>query len=172
MTAVQAPTGLITLLGMTLMVAPLATLGGCAGFQPLYGHGALAADLSAISIQTPQTRTGFLLRQQLADELALKKDVPARYRLSVTFDEVRRPRGLNLDDSPTRYELRLNLTYVLVEAATGKVMLKASKPVDVSTDSVVQPYASIAAQQDAEQRAASQAAEMIRTDIAMTLAHE
>ena len=39
-------------------------------------------------------------------------------------------------------------------------------------DAVAQPYASMAAQQDAEQRAADEAAAMIRTDVALALAHE
>src|SRR4051812_10004552 len=93
-----------------LVCAPLA---GCAGFTPLYSQQGLAAGMSAIAVDTPQTRTGHLLREQLEDQLAIRKDRPAQYRLAVVIEEQRRPRGLNSDDTPTRYELRLKLTYTL-----------------------------------------------------------
>src|SRR3569832_2423059 len=89
---------------------------------------------------------------------------PAQYRLAVVSVERRRARGLNPDDTPTRYELKLDLTYTLTEIAGGKVVLKGAKPIFISTDAVVQPYASVAAQQDAELRAATEAAELIRTN--------
>jgi LPS-assembly lipoprotein len=153
-----------------LALAATLPLGACAGFVPLYSQQGLAAGMSAISVETPQTRTGYLLREQLEDQLAIRKDAPAQYRLTVVIVETRRPRGLNADDTPTRYELRLRLTYTLTEVPGGRVVLKGSKPIFVSTDAVIQPYASIAAQQDAEQRAATEAATLIRTDVALALA--
>jgi len=152
------------------LAASLPLLGACAGFTPLYAQQGLAAGMSAIAVETPQTRTGYLLREQLEDQLAVRKDTPAQYRLAVVIVERRRPRGLNPDDTPTRYELKLDLTYTLTEIAGGKVVLKGAKPIFISTDAVVQPYASVAAQQDAELRAATEAAELIRTDVALALA--
>ena len=154
-----------------IALAGTLALSACAGFTPLYGQGGLGRAMGSISIQTPRTRTGHLLREQLEDQLAVRRGAvePARYRLAVVMDESRRARGLNPDDTPTRYELRLQLTYTLTDTSTGQVVLKASKPVMISTDAVLQPYASIAAQQDAELRAATEAAQLIRTDVALAL---
>jgi LPS-assembly lipoprotein len=151
------------------LAALLPLMIGACGFQPLYAQPGVTGGMSAISIVTPQTRTGYLMREQLEDELAVNKGATPRYKLAVAIVERRRPRGLNPDDTPTRYELRLDVTYVLTELPGGKVLLTRTRPVFISADAVVQPYASIAAQEDSEQRAASEAAQAIRTDVALTL---
>jgi LPS-assembly lipoprotein len=147
----------------------LSATAGCVGFTPLYADPGVAGGLHDIVIDTPQTRTGFLLRQQLEDELAISKDAPPRYRLAITVIERRRPRGLNPDDTPTRYESRLDVSYTLTELG-GKVLLQRSRPVFVSVNAVVQPYANIVTQDDSEQRVAREAAQLIRTDVALALA--
>ena len=148
--------------------ALLPLLGGC-GFTPLYAEPGLVPDLRAIEVHTPQGRTGALLREELEDALAVRHDTPARYRLDVQIVDRRRPRGLQPDDTPTRYELRLDVTYTLTEVPGGREILKRTKPVFVSADATDQPYAGIAAQQDSEQRAASEAADLIKTDVALAL---
>ncbi len=154
----------------TLAILGLAALTGACGFQPLYADPKVSGGMRAIAIQTPQTRTGYLMREQLRDELAVNTDLTPRYRLVITIAERRRPRGLNPDDTPTRYELRLDVGYTLTEIDGGKVLLKATRPVFISADAVVQPYASIAAQNDSEERAATEAAQIVRTDVALALA--
>ena len=69
----------------------------------------------------------------------------------------------------TRYELRLDLTYTLSEAQGGKVLLKKTKPVFITADATDQPYSGIAAQQDSQARAASEAAALIRVDVALAI---
>jgi LPS-assembly lipoprotein len=153
-----------------LAIAALAALTGACGFQPLYAQPNVVGGMRAISIVTPQTRTGYLMREQLSDELAVNKDLTPRYRLTITILERRRPRGLNPDDTPTRYELHLDVGYTLTEIEGGKVLLKGMRPVFISSDAVVQPYASIAAQGSSEERAASEAAQIVRTEVVLALA--
>lgn len=152
------------------IVGALATTAGCAGagLTPLYAEPNVASNLHAVSIDTPKTRTGFMLRQQLEDELAVSNTETPRYHLAVTVVERRRPRGLNPDDTPTRFETRLDVSYTLTDA-DGKVLLQRSRPVFVSVNAVVQPYASIATQDDSEERVARAAAQVIRTDVALAL---
>lgn len=152
-----------------LAIAALTLSVSACGFTPMYANPQLAPNMRAIAVTTPQTRTGYLLREQLNDQLAVDREAKPRYRLTVAILERRRPRGLNPDDTPTRYELHLDVTYTLVEAETGKTILKQTRPVFVSADAVVDPYASIAAQNDTQERAAEEAAEIIRTDVSLAL---
>ncbi len=154
----------------TLMIAAMTLAVGACGFTPMYANPQVSANMRAIAVVTPQTRVGYLLREQLNDQLAVDRMATPRYRLTVAVVERRRPRGLNPDDTPTRYELHLDVTYTLAEAEGGKVILKKMRPVFVSADAVVDPYASVAAQQDSQQRAAEEAAEIIRTDVSLALA--
>ncbi len=154
-------------LNVIAIVGLFSVTAGCAGLTPLYAEPGVTSGLHAIAIDTPQTRTGYLIRQQLEDELATGKEAP-RYRLAVTLVERRRPRGLNPDDTPTRFETRLDVNYTLTDT-DGKVLLQRSHPVFVSVNAVVQPYASIATQQDGEERIAREAAKAIRTDVALAL---
>ena len=91
---------------------------------------------------------------------------PADYRLDITLIEKRYPRGLNLDNTADRYEAHLTVNYQLVQIGNGKVLKTGSAPVEVSYAASGEPYAGIAAQQDAQKRAAGQAAQRIRIDLA------
>ena len=153
-----------------LAITALALGVSACGFTPMYANPQLSQNMRAIAITTPQTRTGYLLREQLDDQLNVDRTATPRYRLAVAIVEKRRPRGLNPDDTPTRYELHLDVTYTLVEAEGGKTILKQTRPVFVSSDAVVDPYASLAAQEDSQERAAEEAAEIIRTDVSLALA--
>lgn len=144
-----------------LAAAPLA---GC-GFTPLYANTSLTPALQAIDVTAPQSRTGYLLREQLDDELGRKLDTGPRYRLAVTIDERRIPRGLRVNNIAAVYQVGLAVNYVLSDAVTGAVLLRSQAPVTVSYDAPDQPYAAVAAQQDAEERAANQAAVRIRLDL-------
>jgi LPS-assembly lipoprotein len=126
--------------------------------------------LRAVDIVTPPGRAAYLLREQLNDELARDFSVPARYRLNLTVAEVRNPLGLQVSNVATAVELHLRVGYELVENATGKVLLRSQAPVLVYYGSVEAPYAGIAAQQDAQERAASQAAVEIRLDLSRRFA--
>jgi LPS-assembly lipoprotein len=141
-----------------------AGLSAC-GFTPLYANPNLTPALQAVDVVVPQSRTGYLLREQLNDELGRNLATGPRYRLTVTLEERRIPRGLRVNNIAAVYQVGLSVSYTLTDAATGAVLLRAAAPVTVSYDAPDQPYASVAAQQDAEERAANQAAIRIRLDL-------
>lgn len=156
---------------LRLLAAMTATLllGGC-GFTPLYADKGVVSGLSHVQVEAPQTRMGYLLRESLQDDLAIKRGEPAEYRLVLDLNEMRLPRGLRPDATADRYETRLKLNYTLTRIATGEVVLKRSTTVSVISDAASQPYAGVASQQDAEVRVAWEASQMMRTQILRTLA--
>ena len=162
-----SPSRPIAAAGLVLAVAALsAGLGGCIGFSPLYGAEGVAPKLSAIEVAQPDGRLGFMMRQSLTDSLGRDGTTPAIYRLTYTNRELRVPRGITISNVASRYEVDLSTTYALTEIATGKVVTQGLVSVAVTYDVQNQPYASLAAQQDGERRAAEQAADRLRLELA------
>jgi LPS-assembly lipoprotein len=153
-----------------LLVAMAAGLTGC-GFTPLYGVQGLAPALSSIETIAPQGRSGFLLRGQLDDALGRNAAVPPEYRLTMRLAENRYPRGVRVDNIANRYELVLVVDYTLT-AVKGGVVKTGHVQASVTYDSADQPYASIAAEQDGQERAATEAARQIRLDLSSWLARQ
>ncbi len=145
-------------------------LSGC-GFTPLYaGHG-VTANLAAIDVVAPEGRTGYLIRQHLDDAFAKNRGAPPVYRMALALGEARYPRGVRIDNVATRYEYVLTADYILTNVASGAQAKRGSVRVDLTYDSADQPYASITAQQDAQDRAAEEAARRIQLELAVWLAN-
>jgi LPS-assembly lipoprotein len=153
---------------LALLLTP--ALNAC-GFTPLYADPGVVHGLSHIQVEVPQTRTGYLIREDLQDNLALHGgDEKPEYRLVVDLNEIRMARGLRPDATADRYETRLRMNYTLTRIATGEVVLKRSSTVSVVTPATAQPYAGIAGQQAAQERAAWGASQFIKTQILRALA--
>jgi LPS-assembly lipoprotein len=152
------------LLTATLGLAALG-LGGC-GFTPLYATPGVNSKLASIQVSRPDGRTGFLMGQYLDDDLGKDRTETPAYRLLLKTNEVRIPRGIRVDNVASRYEVDLNTTYTLIDVATRKIVTAGLVKVNVTYDSADQPYAGIAAEQDGQRRAAEQAAERIRLELA------
>ena len=146
-----------------------ASLGGC-GFTPLYAEHGVAGGLSAIAVNVPRGRTAFLLSQDLEDSLARDHNVAPAYRLDITLEERNYPRGLQINDVATHNETHVNVGYHLVDLASGKVLKAGTERVEVTFAVAAQPYAGVSAEQDAQARAASTAADRIRLDLAVYFA--
>jgi LPS-assembly lipoprotein len=152
-----------------LFAAASLALAAC-GFTPLYGAPGMVADLAAIEVTAPQGRTGFLLRQSLDDALAHNGAVAPLYRLGLAITEQKIPRGVRVDNVANRYELVLSVNYTLTTTAGAPA--KAGRiTTSVTYDSADQPYASIAAEQDGQERAAAEAARQIHLDLASWMAN-
>ena len=148
------------------ITAGLAALGLAAcGFTPLYATQGLAPGLASIEVKVPHGRLAYLLSESLNDDLARDRDQPAVYRLDLTLTSRVFARGLNLDETAAYYEDHVIVDYRLVEIATGRVMKTGTQPVEVTYAATNIPYAGIAAQEDAQKRAADTAADRIRTDL-------
>jgi LPS-assembly lipoprotein len=156
-----------------LLAAALAgvslALGGC-GFTPLYGAPGVIPKLAAINVVTPQGRTGYLLGQHLEDAFARDHAAQAQYSMRLSLAEARYPRGIRTDNVATRYEYVLTADYTLASLPGGDIAKKGRVRVEVTYDSADQPYASIAAAQDAQDRAAQEAARRIQLELAAWLA--
>lgn len=146
------------------LAASAALLSGC-GFTPLYATPGVAPALSSVDVAAPETRTGYLMRKALGEELAKDQDSSARYRLTLSISETRFPRGIRVNNIANRYEIDLAVGYTLSDKATGRVLLQGSDPIEVSYDAADAPYAQVEANQDAEVRAANQAAIRLRLEL-------
>ncbi|UAL10664.1 LPS assembly lipoprotein LptE [Caulobacter segnis] len=158
-----------TLAAAALALSTLA-LSACAGFTPLYGRPGVGGGLSSIETVAAQGRGGYLLREQLDDALAHRQGSPAAYKLMLSVNEQRFARGVRLDNTANRYELRMSVNWRLLDAKTGVEAHKGLTEVSVTYDSADQPYAAIAAQNDGQERAAAEVARKIQLDLATWLA--
>jgi LPS-assembly lipoprotein len=155
--------------GPLAAVAASAALGGC-GFTPLYAEPGVTSSLAAIEVVAPEGRTGYLIRQHLDDALAKSRSGGPAYRMDLQLAEQRFPRGIRIDNVATRYEYVLTAYYSLAALPSGEVAKRGSVRVTLTYDSADQPYAAVAAQQDAQDRAAEQAARQIQLELAVWLA--
>jgi LPS-assembly lipoprotein len=144
-------------------------LGGC-GFTPLYAAPGVTSKLASINVIAPDGRTGFLLRQHLDDAFAKDRSGPAAYALRLALSETRYLRGIRTDNVATRYEYVVTADYTLSNLPGGDIAKKGRVRVEITYDSADQPYASIAAGQDAQDRGAEEAARRIQLEIAAWLA--
>jgi len=140
-------------------------LAGC-GFTPLYATPGVSPALSSVDIVTPDGRLGHLLGEDLRDNLAIDRASPPRYRLALAVDEQRYARGFSTEEVATWYELSVRVSYSLIDVGTGQTLTAGVAPISVSYNAVNDPYAGIVAQQDGQKRAAADAAQRIRVELA------
>ena len=153
-------------LGLVLLVVLL--FSGC-GFTPLYATPGLAPALSGIETIAPEGRLGALLREQLADALARDRSKPAEMRLEIDLKQVRVARGRRVDNVATRYEITGIATWRLTSLANGQVVRTGTTTAEVTIDTTDQPYAAIAASEDAQLRLAGELARRMQLDISTWL---
>jgi LPS-assembly lipoprotein len=150
-------------------VAAGLALSAC-GFQPLYAQTGVVQNLAAIDVVAPQGRAGFLIRQHLDDVFAKTPGAAPAYRMQLSLAEARYPRGIRTDNVATRYEYVVTVDYTLAALPSGAVAKRGRVRVETTYDSADQPYASITAQQDAQDRATEEAARRIQLELAAWLA--
>ena len=146
-------------------LAALVGLSAC-GFTPLYAAPGVAPKLSAIDVSRPDGRVGFLLGQSLDDELGKDAKTDPAYRLTLQLKETRIPRGINVNNVATRYEVDLSAVYQLSDVKTRKIVTRGTVSVNATYDASESPYASLAGEQDGERRAAEAAAQRIHLELA------
>jgi LPS-assembly lipoprotein len=153
-----------------ISVAIASLLGAC-GFHPLYSgmNGGMSQTLSSIYVEPIPDRIGYELRNTMIDLL----DGPgtasgASYRLKLALSENTQGIALQNDATITRYNDTLTVTYELTDMA-GRVVTKGTETglsaYNVLPSSSSANYGTLAAQQDADKRAAQDIAERIRLDL-------
>lgn len=153
-----------------LLALMLATpLVSACGFTPIYAEPAVGSALRRIAVSTQDDRLGYRLREQLEDALAWDRSSAPLYRLTTQVEQNRRSLGRRIDDTATRYELTVKAAWTLTPTSGG-TPLTGTETVTTTYAAADQPYAAIAAQQDGEERAASELARLIRLDLMQALA--
>ena len=153
---------------LLLLVLALLSLSGC-GLRPLYAGGAsgpVASSLTRIAVAPIPERGGWLVRAALVDRLG-GEHPGATHRLVVELDDAISGFGIRGDRSVTRERRTLRARYRLVEVATGEVVLDATAGSDAGIDVVSSPYATVAAEQTALERLATQIADRMVARLAL-----
>ncbi|KHL24835.1 secreted (periplasmic)-like protein [Croceibacterium mercuriale] len=145
------------------------------GLQPLYsngGSGAIARGLAAVDVPPIEGRAGWLVRDALRQELGQGAEGAgsgAAYRLDVLLDEQLQGLGVLTNETVGRERYILRARYQLIDLASGTIVLDATAGSDVGIDVVSSEYATIAAEQTAQESLALQLADQIATRLALTL---
>ncbi len=161
-------------------LVPLAlTLAAC-GFHPLYGglNADMQVRLSTIFVEPVEDRIGYELRNRMIDLL----DGPgtprgAAYHLKLDLTQTTQGIALQTDTTITRYNDTIKVTYTLTDLS-GKLVTSGTET-GLSSYNVLPSgpppsglgqrsnanYGTLAAQQDADKRAAEDIAERIRLDL-------
>lgn len=161
----------------SVLVACILAFGvaGC-GFQPMYatssrsdeGAGAASAELAAVRVMGIADRDGQLLRNELLNRMSPRGEAPApRYSLEVALSVKQEGLATRSDGHTTIGRNTIAATYSLRRLADDAV-LKTGSARAMATFRYLGPrYASVATEQDAEQRAIVEVAEDIRTQLAV-----
>ena len=150
-----------------LLPLALLLLPGC-GLHPLYaggGSGAVATALSGVEVDPIEGKSGWLIANALRDRFAAIGT--PRYRLQVKLDDQIAGLGVRRDDSVSRERRTLRARYQLVEAASGAVVVDATAGSDAGIDVVGSEYATIAAENTAQERLAVIVADQIVARVAL-----
>ncbi|WP_347302684.1 LPS assembly lipoprotein LptE [Croceibacterium sp. TMG7-5b_MA50] len=145
------------------------------GLQPMYGgggSGAVARGLGAVDVPAIEGRAGWLVRDALRQELGQGADgvgSGAAYRLDVLLDEQLQGLGVLTNETVGRERYILRARYQLIELGTGTILLDATAGSDAGIDVVSSEYATIAAEQTAQENLARELADQIANRLALTL---
>lgn len=144
----------------------VATLLTACGFQPLYGERtggvAVRQSFNTISIAPIPDRVGQLVRNQLIDALTPQGQPrdPA-YVLAVTLTQTKQGVAFRSDEQVTRLNFTLEARFVLREFVGGAFVTQGNTRSVAAFNIVRSEFANIAAEADAQQRAARQVANSI-----------
>ena len=163
------------LLGAALAAsAPLAlALPGC-GFRPLYGDRGAdpgAVELAAVAVGPIADRLGQILRNDLTARLSpLGEPLQPRYRLKARLRQSSSSLAIQSDSSITRFDLRIDVSFTLIEIASGRALFQGKARAIGGYDAVQSDFATLTAEQDSARRTVREAADDIRTQLAVFFA--
>ena len=139
------------------------------GLSPMYAggsSGAVAGGLGGVQVAPIPERSGWLVRNALVDRLGGESGDPA-YRLEVELDDDLTAFGIRGDAAVTRERRTLRARYRLVDLTTGEVVLDATAGSDAGIDIVSSEYATVAAEQTAQERLAGVVADQMVARLAL-----
>ena len=151
---------------LAVLLAATLPLSGCQ-LRPLYAGGSsgpVAEILRHVDVAPIPGRAGWLVFNKLTEKLG-EAGAPT-YRLDVELDDEIVGLAIRGDRAATRERRILRARYQLVQLATGQVLLDATAGSDAGIDVVSSEYATVAAEQTAQERLA----EIVASDIVERLA--
>jgi LPS-assembly lipoprotein len=158
-----------------LLLAACVTLSACT-LRPLMhatGDDAVRSELEAISITGLNGRLGQLVRNALLDDLnPTGAEVPSRYILNVDLRRSATALGIQVNDVITRYNLTLTARFELLDSRSGETLYESQVRRIASYNVSTQPYATLAAEVDAERRIAREVGDNIGTLLAVHFARQ
>ena len=150
-------------------------LAGC-GFQPLYGQrqDATAAErLAAIRIEPLPDRSGQILYNHLSNGLTpLGRPSSPDYVLGVDLQEDAEELAFRSDETATRVNLTLTASFALTPAAGKDPVFQGVSRTTTAYNILASPYATLASEADARDRALRDIAREIRTRLAAFLTRQ
>ena len=156
-----------------LMLAP--ALAGC-GYQPLYGtgfaggSGGVAEQLRAVEIGTIPGRVGQEVRNELIfKETGGRDPAPPRFRLEIALRESAQSLLVNLQGVASGQVYALDADFKLIDISSQQVLLTSKSDSRAAYQQEVSTFANVRARRDAEDRAARNVADSIRTQVAAFL---
>jgi len=143
--------------------------------QPLYAPApngaAVTTKFSEVTIDPVDTRVAQVVRNKLIFELdgGAAPTTPV-YRMKLIVTSAESALGVTPIETAPAYSLTVSATYEVTSLATGQIVLRGTSRGTASYDRITQEYANTRAQIDAEERAATQAADDIRIHLAAAAA--
>ena len=144
-------------------------LPGC-GLRPLYAGGEagpVVQTLRGVQVAPIPGQNGWLVRTALQDRLGSHSGAGIRYRLEVELSDDITGFGIRSDNAVTRERRTLRARYRLIDAARGTVVVDATAGSDAGIDVVSSEYATVAAEQTAIERLATEVADQIVSRLAL-----
>jgi len=142
-------------------------VGSCAGFTPLYGQNTGARQhFEQLSLAPIEGRTGFLFTQAMRDRGGVSQGQSGAYVLQTTLKEKLALVGVRIDQVSTRARITLDASYSVLDR-DGKAVYTGTASSMAAFDEPDQPYAAIAAERDAKDRASRILAEKVLNDLAV-----
>jgi len=152
----------VRLPGLITAIAMVGLMAGC-GFSPIYERGGdgvsadVAGELASVNVLRISDRVGRQLRLKLQQDLAVAgSSVAPKYALKVELSASRTPLLIQSDDTITRFNLRLEATFILVDIAADKNVFRGHAQSIGSYNVVDSEFATVAAERDSEDRAAGE----------------
>lgn len=156
--------------GSSLILGTSLFLSAC-GFTPLYSTNAagegVASELASIVVRTANQGESQDLQLALSDLLRNDGSYASKYSVSLTSKLIIRNVAIQQDTSVTRKNLSLTSTYSLIDLENDSVLFESEATAIAAYNRVGSEFANIIAERDAHERASTQVAEQIRTELAV-----
>lgn len=138
------------------------------GFTPMYGAQGVASELEDVRVLTGQERADFYLQEALYDRLGSRNaEGPLELRTETEVNSI--GLGVGADAIASRFAVEVRVDYALYEPGASDPVVQGSVTGQASYNVPRDIYATVAAERDAEERAAGMAADRIINQLARAL---